>query len=458
MRVIILGVGQVGYNIARYMATDENEVTVVDHSHELLSKLADAMDIRPVLGSASHPDVLQKAGAEGADMIIAVTASDEINIVACEVAYALFEVPTKIARIRNQSYLNPLWSGLFAPENISIDVTISPEIEVAKAIARSVEIAGAFDVISLSENDLKIIGVRCNKKSPFLNTPLKLLPGLFPAVNLMVVMIVRNGTAFIPSGDEHAIIDDELYFICRNEHVTKIMELFGFMANDDRRLLIIGGGTIGHNLAKELENQRSDINTMIIEKDKNRAEYAASYLSYTQVLNGDALDYEMLREAGIDGVETVISVTDDDKVNILSSLLAKRQGANRTLTLLNNMSYSSLITSIGVDAVISPRSITVSTILRHIREGRVRSVYSLCDGAAELIEAEARETSSIIGLTIGDINIKGSIKVMALIRDDEVILNPPKMVIHVEDRLVLVASKNAVEKVQKLFSVRAVFL
>lgn len=458
MKVIILGAGQVGYNIARYLASEENDITVVDQSTDLLRKIGDKIDIQPVVGFASHPDILQQAGAANADLLIAVTGSDEVNIVACQIAHSLFNVDMKIARIRHQSYLNPIWSDLFHSKHLAIDVVISPEIEVARAISRSTQIVGAFDVISLIGDKVKAIGVRCAEKSPIINTPLRLLPGLFPKLNLAVICISREDTVFIPSGDDKLLVNDEVYFIAEQKDINAAMEAFDFYDQGNRRILIVGSGSIGQALASEIENTQPEVNIKIIEKDHARAESAARHLKRAEVLCGDALDYEILAEANVQNSETVVCVTDDDKVNILAALLAKRHGGGRALSLLNNMSYSSLVTSLGVDAVISPRSITVSKILQHVRQGKVRSVHSLGDGYAEIIEAETQETSHIIGLSISDITIKGSIMVAALIRGNDFILCPSKTIIRTGDRLVVIAAKESVKKVEKLFSVRPSYL
>jgi len=458
MKVIILGGGQVGFNIAQYLAAEENDVTIVDESAELLRKIGDSLDVQPVMGFASHPDVLQQAGAAEADLIVAVTGSDEVNIVACEVAHSLFRVETKIARIRNQNYLDPYWSNLFSSRNLAIDHVISPEVEVARAISRSIKISGASDVIPLCANQLKVIGVRCLSHAPILNTPLLLLPGLFPKIELVVVCIVRGGDAFIPDGDHQMLSGDEIYFMVSHSQAKDAMDAFGFEDSIARRVIVMGGGNIGMNLVADIEENQPNVISRIIEKNQSRAEYVARHLKQTEVLCGDVLDAEVLSEANVQSAETIVAVTDDDKVNILASLLAKRNGARQALVLLNNMAYSPLLTSLGIDTVISPQSISVSTILQHVRQGRIRSAHSLRNGSIEIIEAEARETSHIIGLTVDDINIKGAIMVAALVRDNEITIAPSKASIRVNDRLILAVSKETVKKVERLFATRPSYL
>lgn len=458
MKVVILGAGTVGFNIARYLATQENDVTIVDQSEERLKRISDTLDIQPIVGYASHPDILEKAGVGEADLLIALTLSDEVNIVACEVVNSLYHVPKKIARIRNQSYLNPALRKMFGVEKIAIDYIISPESEVAKTICRSLRVMGAFDVKSLWNDEVKIIGLRCNKPSILLNTPLRLLPGLFPRLNLMIACIYRNGELFIPGSHEQILLHDEVYLIIPANQIHEIMNHFHYDYEMGKRVLIIGGGSIGLTLAMEIQENLPQVSVKIIEKDPDRAEYIARQLYATEVMYGDGLDVDVLRESGIQDMDTVIAVTEDDKVNILSSLLVKREGARRAMTLLNNMDYSSLVTSLGIDAIVSPNAITVSTILQYIRQGHVQSVHSLKDGQVEIIETEAKETTNIIGLTVEDINIKEKIVVASLLREEEVLVLPSKITVRAGDRLILVVAKDAIEKIERLFALRPGYL
>jgi trk system potassium uptake protein TrkA len=458
VKVLILGAGQVGYSIARYLAFDENDITVVDQDADVLKRISDKLDVQPVLGFASHPDILKQAGVEEADLIIAVTGSDEVNMIACEVAHSLFNVETKIARIRNQSYLKSAWSGLFHPQRLAIDVIISPETEVAKSLSRSTRIPGAFDVINLVQDRLKAIGVRCMASSTLINTPLRLLPTLLPNVDLAVICVNRKGAVFVPTQADILEAEDEVYLVTHSENIPEIMRAMGYHETEGRRIIIVGAGNIGKTLALEIEATQPDVKIKMIERNYERSELAARTLKNAEVLNGDALDYDVLTEANVQNCETVIAVTHDDKVNILASLLAKRSGAQRSLTLLNNMNYASLVTSLGVDAVINPRAITVSTILQHVRQGHLRSIHTLGDNYAEVIEAEARETNHIIGLSIEDITIKGTVMVAALVRGNDVHLMPERMIISVGDSLILVAKKEAIQKIERLFSIRPSYL
>ncbi len=456
MKVIVLGAGQVGFSIAKYLSLEDNDVSVVDNSPDLLKKIGDTIDIQPIIGHASHPSVLEQAGAsEHVDLMIAVTGSDEVNIVACEVANALFNVKTKIARIRSQNYISPYCTNLFTQKHIAIDHIISPELEIAKSISRSIRVMGAFNVISLMNDRIKSIGLRCPQRAPILNTPLRLLPSSFPKLPFAVLCITRGDKLFVPNGDDQILAGDEVYILTETGQIHNITAAFGSNDSDGRCILIMGSGNIGLSLARELE-QQPDILCKVVERNIKRAEIAARELQKTEVLCGDALDYAVLREANAAATETAVSITDDDKVNILSALLAKRSGAKRSMCLLNNMAYSSFVTSLGVDAIINPKSITVSTILQHIRQGRIRATYPICNDFAEMIEVEARESSLAIGLSIGDIHIDGQIIVAALVRNDEVSFLPsPNTFIRIDDRLVITAVKASIKKIEKLFALRS---
>ena len=457
VKVIVCGAGQVGSNIARYLASEGNNVTVIDHSPELIQRISDTLDVQAMVGHASHPDVLESAGAGETDMIIAVTQIDEINMVACEVAHALFKVPTKIARVRNQSYLKPIWADLFSRDHMPIDVIISPEIAVARAIARRLQVPGAFDMIPLADGKVRVVGVLCTESCPVLHTPLRQLTGLFPDLGLEVVAIIRNDRSFIPGGDDQMLPGDEVYFACDNRHLNRAMAAFGHEEVEARRIIILGGGNIGLCLAEELEAKYPQVTARIIEMNRSRAQFVAQRLSRTMVLHGDGLDPEILEEANVRATETVVAVTNDDEGNILSSLLAKRHGAKRAITLINKASYTSLVSPLGIDAVVSPRAITVSNILQHVRRGRIRAVHSLRDGFAEVIEAEALETSAVVNTPLREVKLPSGVIVGAIVRGDEVIIPRPATVIRPKDRVIILATAGQVKKVEKMFAVRLEF-
>lgn len=458
MKVIILGAGQVGFSIARYLMQEQNHITIVDHSPAVLDTISDKLDIQPVLGFASHPDVLEKAGAKDADLLIAVTSSDEVNMIACEVAQGLFNIPLKIARIRHQNYLNSDWSEMLASQRLAIDVTISPEVEVAQVIGRNLRTSGAFDVISLIDDSLKLVGVRCMSHSEIVNTPIKHINSLYPTLDLAIALIVRDENIIFPNSHDHILTDDEVYVLVQRERLNEVMQAFGYATTESREILIVGGGNIGLNLAVGMEKEHRNLHTRIIEKDSKRCEQIAKFLKHTEILQGDALDYDLLQEANIENCETVLAVTNDDKVNILSSLISKRHGAKRSVALLNNMQYASMVTSLGVDAVISPKALTVSTILKHVREGNLQSLYPIVEGSVVVIEARAKKTSHVIGLAIDDVTISSEITVIALVRGDTLHLLPTRLNISSNDKLIIITRKESVHKVEKLFSIRPYYL
>jgi trk system potassium uptake protein TrkA len=454
MKVIVCGAGQVGYNIARHLATENNQVTVIDQSRELVRRVTDTLDVRGIAGFASHPDVLEQAGAADADMLIAVTYADEVNMISCQVAHSLFSLPTKIARVRAQSYLRPIWADLFSRDHLPIDVIISPEIEVARAISNRLQAPGAFEMIPLAAGKVRLIGVRITDRCPIINTPLRQLTTLFPDLHLTVVGIIRDDRTIVPTPADQMLVGDEVYFVAETSHVSRSMAAFGHEEPEAHRIVIVGAGNIGLFLAKELESNQSHLNIKMIEISKERAERAAQELSRTIVVNGDALDLEILDEVNIQATDSIVTVSNDDEVNILSSLLAKRSGCRGAMTLVNNSTYEQLITTLGVDVVINPRAITVSTILQHIRRGRILSVHALREGVGEVIEAEALDTSEVVGPPLRDVRLDKGIIIGAIIRDGQVVMPRGDTVIKPKDRIVVFAEAQAIKKVEKLFAVR----
>jgi trk system potassium uptake protein TrkA len=299
MKVVICGAGEVGSNIARYLATETNDVTVVDQSPELIRRLSESLDVKGLVGHASQPDVLERAGIEDADMIIAVTFTDEVNMIACQVAHSLFGVPTKIARIRSQSYLQPMWSKMFTRDHLPIDVVISPEVEIARAVTRRLEVPGAMDVIPLSDDKVRLIGVRMTEDTPLINTPLRQLTSLFPEMQIIIVGIKRGDTSIIPHAEDEMFPGDDVYFVVASDQCERAMSAFGHEEAETRRAVIFGGGNVGLFLAQELEREHPEINVKIIEINRERAEVVSAALKNTVVINGNILDPEILFETGV---------------------------------------------------------------------------------------------------------------------------------------------------------------
>ena len=454
MKVIVCGAGQVGFNIARHLALEKNDVTVIDQSPELIHKVTDTLDVKGVIGHASHPDILEQSGAADADMIIAVTYADEVNMMACQVAHSIFDVPTKIARVRQQSYLDPAWANLFSRDNMPIDIIISPEIEVARAVTRRLEVPGTFEMISLADDKVKLLGVRCEDTCPLVNTPLRQLTQLFPDLNIVIVGLMRDDSPIVPTGDDQMVPGDEVYFVVDSDQVARAMSAFGHEEKEARRVIIIGGGNIGLFLAQEIENDHPWVNAKVIEANAERAQFVAGRLKSTVVIHGDVLDPEILAEANVSATDTVVAVTNDDETNILASLLARRYGCRRLITLINKPTYEPLINTLGIDVVVSPRNITVSTILQHVRRGRIHSVHTLREGFGELIEAEALETSPLVGTPLRDVDLPDGVLLGAIVRDGKMISPRGDTVVRARDRVVLFAAEDAIRKVETLFSVQ----
>ncbi len=454
MKIIVCGAGQVGSSIARQLSMENNDVTIVDQSQKLVLQISDAIDVQGVVGHASRPDDLERAGIADADMIIAVTYADEVNMIACQVAHSLFDVPIKIARVRHQSYLKPIWANLFSRDQIPIDVIISPEIEVARAVARRLQVPGAFEMIPLVDDKVRLLGVRCGEDCPLVHTPLRQLTQLFPELKIIIVGLMRDNVPIVPSGNDQMLPGDEVYFVVDTEHLQRAMVAFGHEETEARRLLIFGAGNIGLLLAQQIESEYPWVHAKLIEKDPKRAENVVGEMDKTIVLNGDVLDPEILEEASAETAETVVAVTDDDETNILASLLAKKHGAKRAITLINKKTYEPLVAPLGIDVVVSPSNITVSTVLQHVRRGRIHSVHTLRDGFGELIEAEALETSSMINTPLNEINLPNGILLGAIVRENNIIMPRGNTTVQAGDRIVLFATAEQVRKVEKMFAVQ----
>ena len=452
MKIIICGAGQVGYNIAQYLEKEDIQLVVIERDPILVQKVNDTLDVKCVEGMASHPDVLEKAGAKDAEILIAVTQYDEVNMMTCQVAHSLFNVPFKIARIRNRSYLDGKWSDLYHPHHLPIDHIISPEIEVSQAIARNLETAGAFDVIPLAHGAAKTVGVRCSPDCPVINTPLRQLTTLFPDLRVSIILIIRDARPIMPTKDDQLLPGDEVYFVADANHVTRAMSAFGYSQKESRNMLVVGGGNIGLGFCYVVEEKYPDINLSLIEKNPERARYLAETLNNVTILNGDAMDSHILRESGVPYMDTVVSVMSDDEDNIILSLMAKRYGAKQVMTLLNNPSYIYFAGSLGVDGVINPRSITVSSILQHVRRGRIRSIHSLCDGFGEIIELDVHEDSKALDTKVADLMIPGKLVVAAIYRKGQVIRARKSDQLQAGDRVILFVVNTAIHQIESLFS------
>ncbi len=457
MKTIICGAGQVGYGIAERLAAEGNDIAIIDNAPELVQRVNDMLDARAFLGHASDPNVLRDAGAGDADMLIAVTLHDEVNMMACQVAHSLFDVPTKIARIRSQCYLSKEWSHLFTRDNLPIDVTISPEIEVGKMVLRRLNQPGAFEAMTFGDGAISVVGVTCNENCPIVDTPLKQLSDLFPDLPAVIVGIVRDGRLFVPSSDDQLLVGDDVYFAAQREQVTRTLKIFGHEEQQARRLVIAGGGNIGLYVARAIEADHPGIRVKIVEHDRQRAVEIAEELSRTIVLHGDALNEEILREADVSQADTIVALTNDDQVNILTCVLARQLGCERNLCLVNSPGYNNVIRSLGIDAQINPRAVTVSRILQHVRRGRIRAVQSVHNGDAEIIEAEALDTAPVVGQTLRDLDLGQGVRIGAILREGKVLMPTGDVEIRAKDRVVVFATAEHVREVEQLFRVSLEF-
>ncbi len=453
MKVLICGAGQVGFGIAERLAAEQNDVTLVDTSAELIKSVSDKLDVRGVVGHGAHPDTLRRAGAEDSDMIVAATLSDEINMVACQVAHSLFAIPTKIARIRAQNYLEPVWRDLFSRDNLPIDVIISPEIEVGEAVLRSLAHPGAFEIAFFADEKISVIGVSCEEDCPLVDTPLNQLTELFPDLYANIVGVVREGNMFVPGSMDQLLVGDDVYIITALDHIDRTLAAFGHEEKLAQRIIIAGGGNIGRYVAGKLETRQEKTNIKIIEIDRELAMQAADSLEKGVVLHGSVLDEELLREAGITNTDTLVALTNDDKVNLLSSVIAKKAGCSKVLTLLSDRIYEGILEPLGIDLHINPRATTVSTILQHVRRGRIRGVYSVANGGAEVIEAEALKTSTLVGVPLREADLPDGVRIGAIVRDGEVIIPKGGTQIEPNDRIVIFALNEHVPLVEQMFRV-----
>ncbi|MFZ2102535.1 MAG: Trk system potassium transporter TrkA [Oricola sp.] len=457
MRVIICGAGQVGYGIAERLAAEGNDVSVIDTSAALVQRIRDTLDVRGIVGHGSHPDVLAAAGADQADMIIAVTLHDEVNMTACQVAHSLFDVPTKIARIRSQSYLQAHYNNLFAREHLPIDVIISPEREVGDVVLRRIASPGATDIVQFAEGHVTMMAIECRDDCPVINTPLSQLTELFPDLQATVVGVWRNERLFVPHSADQLLARDLVYVIASRLQVKRTLSLFGHDEAEARRIIIAGGGNIGLYVASQLEARQSRAKVKIIEADHKRAIAVADQLRRTVVLHGSALDQNVLVEADIEDSELMVSLTNDDQVNILSSVMAKRLGCRSTLALINDPVYQDFTESLSVDAHINPRAVTISRVLQHVRRGRIRQVHSVQKGSAEVIEAEALETSPLVGTPLRELELPDEIRIGAIYRDGQMIKPDGSVKIKAKDRVIMFAASTAVRQVEQMFRVSLEF-
>ena len=453
MRIVICGAGLVGSAIATHLAAEQNDVTVIDADNDKIQRVVEHADVRGVVGVASHPDVLANAGLNEAQLLIAVTESDEINMVASQVAHTIFNTPTRIARIRSWAYLNPEFGDLYGSGHMPIDHIISPEEEVSSAVERQLRLPGAFDVKDMADNKVRIIGVLAKTNCPILSTPLRHLTSLFPELSMTIVAIVRGTTVIIPrDGKDELQEGDKVYFVCDSDHTQRCMAAFGHTEVAANTAVIAGGGNIGMLLARKISENENNASATIIEINKPQAHKIAQEINNISVVCGDTLDADILEEAGVETAGTFLSVSNDDEVNMLSALLAKRMGAGHTVALVNNPSFVPLMSTLGIDAVVNPPQITVSSILEHVRRGRIRDVHSVQEGYGEVLEAEISPESILVGQTLRHAKIPKGLSFGAIVRDGAVLAARGETEFMANDVIILFAKQGRAAKAETLFS------
>ena len=454
MNIIICGAGRVGYTIAKLLSEQNHSITVIDQSSEDIQKINDGLDVKGIVGKATYPSVLEKASASEADMIIAVTKNDEINMLICQIAFSMFNIQKKIARIRSKDYLNPKFSKVYSKENLPIDVIISPEIEIAKSIQRKLEAPGALDNVNFAQNKIRLLEILVNETCPLVNIPLNELTKKFPKLEANILGVIRNEKFIILKKNDVMKKNDKAYVIINSEQMQQTLLAFGHEEKISKKILIIGGGNIGFNLAKNIEQSFDDARVKIIEKDKARAEFIANDLNNSIVINGNGLDEDVLSEANLDEIETVIALTNDDEDNLMVSVLVEKFSKDkRTMALINKPNYSLLQSSLKIDDLIDPRMNTVSSILKHVHKGTIETAYTILNGEYEVIEAEIIETSELINKELRKSNLPEEIRIGAILRDKDIIIPRSNFVFKKEDIVVFLAKRDQLSVVENMFRI-----
>tara|TARA_B100001173_G_scaffold219581_1_gene189975 strand:+ start:1608 stop:2981 length:1374 start_codon:yes stop_codon:yes gene_type:complete len=457
MNIIICGAGRVGFTISKLLSEQNHSITIIDQSSEDIQKINESLDVKAIVGKATSPSILEKANTNDADMIIAVTKNDEINMLICQIAYTIFKVPKKIARIRSQEYLDPKFAGLFNKENLPIDYIISPEIEIAKSIQRKLEAPGALDNVPFADNKIRLLEILIDDKCPIYGIKLNDLTKKFPKLNAYILGVVRDENFIILKKNDSLNHNDKVYVMVSSNKIQETLKVFGHNEKISNKILIIGGGNIGFNLAKNIELELEDARVKIIEKDKNRAEIIANDLNNTIVINGNGLDEDVLNEANLEDVETVLALTNDDEDNLMVSVLVEKFSKDkRTMALINKPNYSLLQSSLKIDDLIDPRMNTVSSILKHVHKGTIENAYTILNGEYEVIEAEIIESSELINKELKNSNLPDDIRIGSIIRGEEIILPSSNYVFQKKDIVILLSKRNQLPTVENMFRISSI--
>ncbi len=463
MNIIICGAGRVGFTIAKLLSEQGHSTTVIDQSSEDIQKINDSLDVKAIVGKATYPSILEKANASETDMIIAVTRNDEINMLICQIAFSIFKIPKKIARIRSQDYLNPKFTSVYNKENLPIDVIISPELEIAKSIQRKLEAPGALDNVPFVNNKIRLLEILIRKDCKSINIKFNELTKKYPKLEANIIGINRNEKFFIPKKTDSVRENDKIYVIINSIQMAETLDAFSHRERISKKILIIGGGNIGFNLAKNIEENLETVRVKIIEKNKERAEYLASQLNDAIIVNGDGLDEEVLSEANLGEAETVLALTNDDEDNLMVSVLVEKFAKDqkeiddkRTMALINKPNYSLLQSSLKIDDLIDPRMTTVSSILKHIHKGTIENAYTISNGEYEVIEAEIIETSELINKELKNSNLPEELRIGAILRNEKVIIPRSDFVFKKDDKVVFIVKKDSISFVENIFRLSSI--
>ncbi len=457
MNIIICGAGRVGFTIAKLLSEQNHSITVIDQSSEDIQKINDTLDVKGIVGKATYPAILEKADGTNTDMIIAVTKNDEINMLVCQIAHTVFKIPKKIARIRSQDYLNPKFSNVYNTENLPIDVIISPEIEIAKSIQRKLEAPGALDNVPFAENKIRLLEINVDKSCPLIGIKLNELTKKFPKLEANILGVIRNEKFIILKKNDIMKENDKAYVIINSSQMEQTLTAFGHNETISNKILIIGGGNIGFNLAKNIEKSFESVRIKIIEKNKERAEFIASQLNNSIIINGNGLDEDVLSEANLEEIQTVLALTNDDEDNLMVSVLVEKFSKDkRTMALINKPNYALLQSSLKIDDLIDPRMNTVSSILKHVHKGTIETAYSILSGEYEVIEAEIIETSELINKELKKANLPDEIRIGAILRDKDIIIPRSNFIFQKDDIVVFLAKRDHLSTVENMFRISSI--
>jgi trk system potassium uptake protein TrkA len=451
MKIIVGGAGSVGRSIIGYLSRGSNDIVVVDINQERLNEISREFDVQPVLGSISHPDVQEKIGAKTADILIAATANDEVNLVACQVAYSLFNVPKRIARIDSEHFLNPMWNMLYNEKNLPIDLLISPDNEIAEAILRVIDLPGTKEVYPLVDDKVYLVSFKCNKNCQLYNFTIADIYENFKELDFRILQILRNGQNFYPKADEVLKCDDEIYLIARKTDIVSLLHNFGIEQKINENIVIFGGNSIAYDLAKNIEENDNVVSCKIITNNHQNATRLAESLDKTVVIQGEMMSDVILKDAGVDSADITVAVTEQDKDNLLVSLLAKHNHICSTVSLVNSRAYDSLIDNIGDNIIIDRSTVTISKILQDIRKTGLSNAYSLGRGFGEIWEVKLKEDQPVNGKKVSELNIPDKCKVVAIARDDLLIFSNQSEVLKTNDVVIIFVAPMGIKKMEQIF-------